>query len=43
MPCDYIPLVRTFCRLRAQLVQHLGVERHEVRPDTLLCDLIPPE
>ncbi len=43
MPCDYIPLVRTFCRLRAQMVRHLGVERHEVRPDTPLHDLIPAE
>jgi hypothetical protein len=33
--------VRTFGRLRAELVNGLGVARHEVRPATLLEALIP--
>lgn len=43
MRTTYIPIVRTFCRLRADLVAALGVARHAVRPDTHLIDLLPIE
>jgi hypothetical protein len=39
----YNPIVRTFCRLRAGLIDGLGVARHEVRPGTPLEDILPVE
>jgi hypothetical protein len=39
----YNPIVRNFCRLRAELVSALGVDRRRVRPATPLGDLIPPD
>jgi hypothetical protein len=41
MPQEYNPIVRTFCRFRAGLVDALGLDRHEVRPGAALADLIP--
>src|SRR6185312_12661209 len=41
MPAAYNPIVRNFCRLRAGLVDQLGVARHEVRPGTTLDALLP--
>jgi transposase InsO family protein len=41
MSPQYNPVVRTFGRLRAGLLDSLGVDRREVRPDTPLDDLIP--
>ena len=36
MPAGYSPIIRTFCQLRAGLVNSLGVARHEVHPGTPL-------
>jgi hypothetical protein len=38
---QYNPIVRTFGRFRAGLLDSLGVDRDEIRPDTPLEDLIP--
>jgi hypothetical protein len=40
---SYNPIVRTFCRLRAVLVDTLGVDRRQVCPATPLDALIPAE
>jgi hypothetical protein len=39
----YNPIVRNFCRLRAVLVDALGVDRCAVRPATPLAELIPAD
>jgi hypothetical protein len=39
----YNPIVRTFCRFRAVLVDTLGIDRRRVHPRTPLDDLIPEE
>jgi hypothetical protein len=39
----YNPIVRNFCRLRAVLVDALGVDRRIVRPATPLDELVPPD
>lgn len=39
----YNPIVRNFCRLRAVLVETLGVDRDAVCPCVPLADLIGPE
>src|SRR4051812_19260596 len=41
MPPQYNPIVRTFGRFRAGLLDSLGVDRRAVRPDTPLEELIP--
>ena len=41
MASDYNPIVRTFCRLRADLVNDFGVPRECVRPTTRIDDLLP--
>lgn len=39
----YNPIVRTFNRVRAALMEEFGVPRECVRPDTLIETLVPPE
>lgn len=41
MPPQYNPIVRTFGRFRAGLLDRLGVGRREVRPNSPLEELIP--
>jgi hypothetical protein len=38
---SYNPIVRTFCQLRAGLLSHLDLARHEIRPGTPLESLLP--
>ncbi len=41
MAITYNPIVRTFCRLRADLVNDFGVPRECVRPATPIESLLP--
>jgi hypothetical protein len=43
MPQEYNPIIRTYCRLRSEFVNTLGVSRRQVRPKTPLATLIPIE
>src|SRR5262245_43225576 len=43
MSSDYNPIVRTFCRLRAVLVNDFGVPRECVRPAVRIDELVPPD
>ena len=38
---SYNPIVRTFCQLRAGLLDCLEVDRREIRPGTPLASLVP--
>jgi hypothetical protein len=43
MSYKYNPIVRTFSKLRAELLNNLAIPRHDVRPDTPLAALLPAE
>src|SRR5262245_47443405 len=43
MPQEYNPIVRTFGRFRAELLRHLDIARHAIRPETPLESLLPVE
>jgi hypothetical protein len=43
MTQDYNPIIRTFCRLRREFVNGLGVARRQVHPCTPIATLIPLE
>jgi hypothetical protein len=43
MPEAYSPIVRSFCRFRAAVRNHVDIARHDVRPETALETLLPFE
>ena len=39
----YNPIVRTFCQIRAAILESGEAARHDIRPDTTLEELLPVE